>query len=53
MGIAHSVRIKKGKERIGIRSQGETSGGSTLMIPEISTRNLKISATSKPCDLSA
>jgi hypothetical protein len=35
------------------RSRGEINDVFTLMIPEISTRNLKISAASKSCDMSA
>jgi hypothetical protein len=33
------------------RSRGEINDVFTLMIPEISTRNLKISAASKSCDM--
>jgi hypothetical protein len=38
---------------MGIKSRGEINDVFTLMIPEISTRNLKISANPKTFDMSA
>jgi hypothetical protein len=38
---------------MGTKRRGEINDVFTLMIPEVSTRNLKISPTPKTCDKSA